>query len=182
MKYRKRIYYSDSQKARMWERWQQGKSLQQIAQLFDRNYSSIQRLLAEPGGNRPRQRHRSEGALSLAEREEILSSGYPIQVMVGLCDQFCGIASQPARNLEKDGQGRHVFAALNLAHVRTLDARQVGQCFLGDALSGSLGAHHGTEGLGQFGIESGRANRPAALDRSLLHEQKRRFTAQLKPR
>jgi len=26
----------------MWERWQKGESLQQIAQLFDRNHSSIQ--------------------------------------------------------------------------------------------------------------------------------------------
>ncbi len=112
----------------------------------------------------------------------ILSSGYPIQVMVGLGNQFCGIASQAARNLEKDGQGWHVLAALDLAHVRALNAGQVGQCFLGDVLAGSLGTYHGTEGLGQFGIESGSANRSAALDGSLLHAQKRRFTEQLKPR
>ena len=35
MKERPRIYYSYSQKALMWERWQKGESLQQIAQLFD---------------------------------------------------------------------------------------------------------------------------------------------------
>lgn len=58
MKYRKRIYYSESQKAQMWERWQAGESLQQIAQLFDRNHSSVQRILAETGGIRPRRRHR----------------------------------------------------------------------------------------------------------------------------
>ena len=34
MKQRPRIYYSDSQKALMWERWRKGDSLQQIAQLF----------------------------------------------------------------------------------------------------------------------------------------------------
>jgi hypothetical protein len=38
------------QKAVMWERWQKGESLQQIAQLFDRNHSSIQHILAETGG------------------------------------------------------------------------------------------------------------------------------------
>ena len=43
MKQRPRIYYTESQKALMWERWQKGESLQQIAQLFDRNHSSIQR-------------------------------------------------------------------------------------------------------------------------------------------
>jgi hypothetical protein len=42
MKYRTRIYYSKSQKALMWELWRKGESLQDIAQLFDRNRSSIQ--------------------------------------------------------------------------------------------------------------------------------------------
>jgi len=40
---RPRIYYTESQRALMWERWQKGESLQHIAQLFDRNHSSIQR-------------------------------------------------------------------------------------------------------------------------------------------
>jgi len=71
MKQRPRIFYTASRKALRWERWQKGGSLQQIAQLFDRNHSSIQRLLAETGGIRPAQRHRSRWALTLAEREEI---------------------------------------------------------------------------------------------------------------
>jgi transposase, IS30 family len=71
MKQRPRIYYTESQKALMWERWQKGESLQQIAQLFDRNHSSIQRILAETGGIRPAQRSRCRLALTLAEREEI---------------------------------------------------------------------------------------------------------------
>jgi len=71
MKQRPRIYYSESQKALMWDRWQKGDSLHQIAQLFDRHHPSIQRILAETGGIRPAQRHRSRLALTLAEREEI---------------------------------------------------------------------------------------------------------------
>ena len=71
MKQRPRIYYTERQKALMWERWQKGESLQQIAQLFDRNHSSIQRILAETGGIRPAQRSRSRLALTLVEREEI---------------------------------------------------------------------------------------------------------------
>src|SRR6267154_457072 len=71
MKQRPRIYYTEGQKALMWERWQKGESLQQIAQLFDRNHSSIQHILAETGGIRRRQRSRSRLALTLAEREEI---------------------------------------------------------------------------------------------------------------
>lgn len=71
MKQRPRIYYSESQKALMWERWRKGDSLQQIAQLFDRNHSSIQRILAETGGIQPAPRRRSRLALTLADREEI---------------------------------------------------------------------------------------------------------------
>ena len=71
MKRKPRIYYSDSQKALMWERWRQGDSLQKIAQLFDRNHSSVERILAETGGICPAQRCRSRLSLTLAEREEI---------------------------------------------------------------------------------------------------------------
>lgn len=82
MKQRPRIYYTETQKALMWERWKKGESLHQIAALFDRNHSSIQRILAESGGIRPAQRQRSRLALSLAEREEIsrsLAAGHPIR-------------------------------------------------------------------------------------------------------
>ena len=71
MKQRPRIYYTETQKALMWDRWRKGDSLQQIAQLFDRNHSSIERILAESGGIRPAPRRRSRLALTLAEREEI---------------------------------------------------------------------------------------------------------------
>src|SRR5258708_36567268 len=68
MKQRRRIYYTEAQKALMWERWQKGESLQKIAQLFDRNHSSVQGILAETGGIRPPERHRSRLALTLSER------------------------------------------------------------------------------------------------------------------
>jgi IS30 family transposase len=71
MKYRTRIYYTEEQKAVMWDRWQKGESLESIAQLFDRHHSSVQRILAETGGIRPAPRRRSNRSLTLAEREEI---------------------------------------------------------------------------------------------------------------
>ncbi|MBR8064351.1 hypothetical protein KDX32_14775 [Burkholderia ambifaria] len=49
MKQRRRIYYTDSQKALMWERWRKGESLQQIARLFDRNrLVDVSSILGEP--------------------------------------------------------------------------------------------------------------------------------------
>lgn len=71
MKYRKRIYYTEEQKARMWDRWQKGDSLATIARLFDREHSSVQRILQGTGGIRPPQRRRSTRVLRLSEREEI---------------------------------------------------------------------------------------------------------------
>jgi IS30 family transposase len=71
MKQRPRIYYSQSQIAQMWNRWQEGVSLNEIGRMFDRGHSSVQRILSETGGIRPPQRRRSRRGFSLAEREEI---------------------------------------------------------------------------------------------------------------
>lgn len=86
MKQRPRIYYTDTQKALMWDRWRAGDSLQTIARLFDRNHSSIQQILAETGGIRPAPRRRSRLALSNSEREEIsrsLVTGRSIRSIAG---------------------------------------------------------------------------------------------------
>jgi len=71
MKYRQRTFYSDAEKALMWDRWQRGESLHSIARHFDRSHSSIQGILARSGGIRPPERRRSSRSLTLAEREEI---------------------------------------------------------------------------------------------------------------
>jgi IS30 family transposase len=71
MKQRPRIYYTEAQKAMMWDRWSKGDTLHQIGKLFDRPHTSIQNILAATGGIRPPARHRSRLALTLAEREEI---------------------------------------------------------------------------------------------------------------
>ena len=71
MKQRTRIYYTEADKALMWERWRRGESLNSIARLFDRNHSAIGGILSRSGGIRPRPRRRSVRALALTEREEI---------------------------------------------------------------------------------------------------------------
>jgi IS30 family transposase len=74
MKRRARIYYTEEQKALMWDRWKQGESLESIARLFDRHHSSIEHIISEHGGIRPPVRRRASWALSLEEREEISRS------------------------------------------------------------------------------------------------------------
>jgi IS30 family transposase len=103
MKYRTRTYYTDSQKALMWERWKQGETLHQIAQLFDRSHSSIQRILAETGGIRPPERHRSRLALTLAEREEIsraVVAGFSIRTIATLLGRA---PSTVSREIKRNG-------------------------------------------------------------------------------
>jgi len=55
----------------IWDRYQQGDSLHDIAQLFDRFHSSIQGLVARTGGIRPPDKRKSALNLTLEEREEI---------------------------------------------------------------------------------------------------------------
>ena len=84
MKYRTRIYYTEEQRALMWDRWQRGDSLATIARLFDRGHSSVQRILQERGGIRPPPRTRSKRALTLSEREEMsrgVVAGHSIRSM-----------------------------------------------------------------------------------------------------
>jgi IS30 family transposase len=71
MKQRPRIYYTEADKALMWDRWKKGESLNAIARHFGRSHSSIQGILSRTGGIRPPARRRSRLALTLAEREEI---------------------------------------------------------------------------------------------------------------
>jgi hypothetical protein len=59
MKYRTRTFYSETQKAIMWDRWRQGETLHNIALLFDRHRNSIRGILAQTGGIRPAQRVRA---------------------------------------------------------------------------------------------------------------------------
>ncbi len=100
---RPRIHYTESQKALMWERWQKGESLQQIAQLFDRNHSSIQGILAATGGIRPAPRRRSRWALTLAEREEISRAVVAGQSMRSIAAQLGRAPSTISREIKRNG-------------------------------------------------------------------------------
>src|SRR5512140_2654418 len=110
MRQRPRIYYTESQKALMWERWQKGDSLQQIAQLFDRNHSSVQGILVQTGGIQPAQRHRSRLALTLAEREEISRSVAAGQSIRSVARRLGRAPSTISREIMRNG-GQECYRA-----------------------------------------------------------------------
>jgi IS30 family transposase len=103
MKQRPRIFYSEGQKAMMWDRWQRGESLHDIARLFDRGHSSIQRILCESGGIRPAQRVRSKSALSLSEREEISRGVVAGRSMRLIAASLARAPSTVSRELKRNG-------------------------------------------------------------------------------
>jgi len=103
MKQRPRIYYTESQRALMWERWQKGDSLHQIARLFDRNHSAIQGILAPTGGIRPAPRCRSRLALTLAEREEISRAVVAGHSMRSITVQLGRAPSTISREIKRNG-------------------------------------------------------------------------------
>ena len=71
MKYRTRNYYTDSQKALMWERWKEGWTLHQIGQLFDRPHDLDPEHLGENWWHSAAGSTAVGDCVTLAEREEI---------------------------------------------------------------------------------------------------------------
>jgi IS30 family transposase len=103
MVYRRRIYYTDAQKAEMWDRWQRGETLHSIARLFDRYHTSIRGILARTGGIRPRERRRSSRALTLAEREHIsrgIVAGYSLRSIAATLGRA---PSTVSREIQRNG-------------------------------------------------------------------------------
>jgi len=110
MKYRTRIYYTEEQKALMWDRWRRGDSLATIARLFDREHSSVQRILQERGGIRTPPRRRSRRSLTLSEREEIsrgMAAGDSLRSIAALLGRS---PSTVSREIERNG-GRERYRA-----------------------------------------------------------------------
>jgi IS30 family transposase len=103
MKQRPRIRYTESQRALIWERWQKGESLQHIAELFNRNHSSIQPMLGATGGIRPPPRRRSRLALTLAEREEISRAVVAGHSMRSIATQLGRAPSTISREIKRNG-------------------------------------------------------------------------------
>ena len=110
MGYPTRLYYTEQDKALMWDRWQKGESLNAIARHFGRSHSSIQGVLSRTGGIRPLPRRRSRLSLTLAEREEIsrgLSAGDSLRTIATALGRS---PSTVSRELHRNG-GRRRYRA-----------------------------------------------------------------------
>jgi DNA-binding CsgD family transcriptional regulator len=108
MKYRTRTYYTDAQKALMWERWKQGWTLHQIAHLFHRAHTSVQGILSRTGGIRPPARARRTTELTLAEREEISRAMAEGQSIRSIAARLGRAPSTVSRELGRNG-GREAY-------------------------------------------------------------------------
>jgi len=110
MKQRARIYYTETDKSLMWDRWQKGESLNSIARLFDRHHSAIQGILARTGGIRPAEKRRSKLAMTLAEREEISRGVFAGQSLRSIAASLGRAPSTVSREVRRNG-GRRRYRA-----------------------------------------------------------------------
>jgi len=111
MKYPTRIYYTETDKAMMWDRWQKGESLNAIARHFGRSHSSIQGILARAGGIRPPPRRRSRRALTLSEREEISRGVVAGQSLRSIAVLLGRAPSTISREIKRNGGLKHYRAS-----------------------------------------------------------------------
>lgn len=103
MPYPKRIYYSEAQKAMMWDRWQRGESLKSIGRAFGKESSSIHFQISPYGGIRPAPRRRSRLALTLTERETISRGIVARQSARSLARQLGRAPSTVSREIKRNG-------------------------------------------------------------------------------
>jgi len=103
MSYRRRIYFTQDQKAEIWDRWRRGESMSSIGRGFDRDSSSIYPLLSRTGGIRPPERKRSLLALTLVEREIISRGIASSQSVRSIARELCRAASTVSREISRNG-------------------------------------------------------------------------------
>lgn len=110
MNRRPRTYYTDNQRALMWERWRAGWTLHQIGHRFDRPHTSIPSVLSRTGGIRPPERRRSKAALSVSEREEISRALVAGEALRSIAAWLGRAPSTVSRELKRNG-GREGYRA-----------------------------------------------------------------------
>ena len=143
MSYRRRIYFTNKQKADIWDRWQRGESMSSIGRGFDRDSSSIYPLISRTGGVRPLDRKRSRLSLTLVEREIISRGIAACQSVREIARDICRPASTVSREINRNG-GSDKYRAVDAedqAWVRALRpklCKLTGNTFLQRVISNKL--------------------------------------------
>jgi IS30 family transposase len=108
---RRRLMFTATESAEVWDRWQWGEGLKLIGRVFGRHSSAIFAHLKPHGGIRPVPRRRSRRTLSLDDREEI-SRGVACGVSLRSIARSLGRApSTVCRELHRNGGHRGYRAA-----------------------------------------------------------------------
>ncbi len=134
MAYRRRIYFTEKQKAEIWDRWQRGESMSSTRRLFDRGSSSIYPLLARTGGIRPSGRRRSRRVLTTAERQEIYRGLEAELSLRTFARQLRRSPSTISREVRRNG-GRQRYRATLSDQAAWDRARRPKPCKLADRLA-----------------------------------------------
>jgi len=113
-----RIGFTAAQSAELWDRWKRGERLTAIGRELGKPSSCIWSHLKPHGGIRPRERKRSERALTLAEREGISRGIAQDQSMRSIAGALGRAPSTISREIERNG-GRRRYRAV-LAEKRAL--------------------------------------------------------------
>jgi len=131
MGYPTRIYYTETDKALMWDRWQKGESLNEIGRHFGRSHTSIQNILSRTGGIRPPARKRALRLLSLSEREEISRGIVAGRSIRSIASALGRAPSTISREIGRNG-GRRRYRASKAEQAAWDRARRPKACKLAD--------------------------------------------------
>jgi IS30 family transposase len=121
--------FSPSDREALWEGWQSGLTLSEIARRLERQVCSVRQVVCREGGVSPRPRRRCARSLQLAEREDIsrgVSAGLSIrQIAVGLGRAPSTVSREIARN-----GGRAGYRAMKADEVAWARSRRPQECLL----------------------------------------------------
>jgi IS30 family transposase len=120
---------NDHKKAIIWEEWENGVPMIQIARTINKPPATVFSYLRYHGGIRPRQRMRSCRSLSLEEREEIsrgLVAGHSMRAISGSLGRS---ASTVCREIKRNG-GKIRYRAINADHSAWKRAKRPKPCLL----------------------------------------------------
>jgi IS30 family transposase len=129
MKQRIRRYFTQTETAEVWDRWENGESLNSIARSLERGHSAVQGMLSRTGGIRPASKQRSRLALTMAEREEIsrgIAAGLSIRAIAA---QLGRAPSTVSREVNRNG-GRRRYRANNADEAAWQRAHRAKTCKL----------------------------------------------------